>query len=166
MTTDQTITAAIEIVHLVKRFGNFTAVDDLSLRVESGEIFGLLGPNGSGKTTTVNMVSGLSSPTSGEVHVMGYDLRTQTRQVRQVLGTVHQETALYEELFGLAEPGFPRGPIRPAGSSEEGPHRENAGTGAAFRPEGQPGEHVFGRDEAPPGAGTGAAARATVNLPG
>ena len=98
MTTDQTITAAIEIVHLVKRFGNFTAVDDLSLRVESGEIFGLLGPNGSGKTTTANMVSVLSSPTSGEVHVMGYDLRTQTRQVRQVLGTVHQETALYEEL--------------------------------------------------------------------
>jgi daunorubicin resistance ABC transporter ATP-binding subunit len=98
MTTDTTTTAAIEIMHLVKRFGNFTAVDDLSLRVEPGEIFGLLGPNGSGKTTTVNMVSGLSKPTNGEVHVMGYDLRTQTRQVRQVLGTVHQETALYEEL--------------------------------------------------------------------
>jgi ABC-2 type transport system ATP-binding protein len=98
MTIDQTKTAAIEIMHLVKRFGNFTAVDDLSLRVEEGEIFGLLGPNGSGKTTTVNMVSGLSKPTNGEVHVMGYDLRTQTRQVRQVLGTVHQETALYEEL--------------------------------------------------------------------
>jgi daunorubicin resistance ABC transporter ATP-binding subunit len=98
MTIDQTKTAAIEIMHLVKRFGNFTAVDDLSLRVEEGDIFGLLGPNGSGKTTTVNMVSGLSKPTNGEVHVMGYDLRTQTRQVRQVLGTVHQETALYEEL--------------------------------------------------------------------
>jgi ABC-type multidrug transport system ATPase subunit len=66
--------------------------------VEPGEIFGLLGPNGSGKTTTVNMVSGLSIPTSGQVRVMDYDLRTQTRQVRQVLGTVHQETALYEEL--------------------------------------------------------------------
>jgi len=66
--------------------------------VETGEIFGLLGPNGSGKTTTVNMVSGLSSPTRGEVRVMGYDLRTQTRQVRQILGTVHQETALYDEL--------------------------------------------------------------------
>jgi ABC-2 type transport system ATP-binding protein len=96
--TNQTMPAAVEIEHLVKRFGNFTAVDDLSLRVEAGEIFGLLGPNGSGKTTTVNMVSGLSIPTSGQVRVMGYDLRTQTRQVRQVLGTVHQETALYEEL--------------------------------------------------------------------
>jgi ABC-2 type transport system ATP-binding protein len=94
----QTMTAAIEIVHLVKRFGDFTAVDDLSLSVAPGEVFGLLGPNGSGKTTTVNMVSGLSTPTSGQVRVMGYDLRTQTRQVRQILGTVHQETALYEEL--------------------------------------------------------------------
>lgn len=114
--TNQTPAAAVEIVHLVKRFGNFTAVDDLSLQVEAGEIFGLLGPNGSGKTTTVNMVSGLSIPTSGQVRVMGYDLRTQTRQVRQVLGTVHQETALYEELsawrnldfhaelFGMAGP--------------------------------------------------------------
>jgi len=94
----QTSSAAIEIVHLVKRFGAFTAVDDLTLSVEPGEIFGLLGPNGSGKTTTVNMVSGLSRPTSGQVRVMGYDLRTHTRQVRQILGAVHQETALYEEL--------------------------------------------------------------------
>ena len=90
--------ASIEMIHLVKRFGNFTAVDDLSLTVEPGEIFGLLGPNGSGKTTTVNMISGLSAPTSGEVRVMGYALGTHTRQVRQLLGSVPQETALYEEL--------------------------------------------------------------------
>jgi len=90
--------AAIEMVHLVKRFGNFTAVDNLSLTVEPGEIFGLLGPNGSGKTTTVNMISGLSAPTSGEVRVMGYALGTHTRQVRRLLGSVPQETALYEEL--------------------------------------------------------------------
>ena len=89
---------AIEMVHLVKRFGKSTAVDDLSLTVERGEIFGLLGPNGSGKTTTVNMISGLSAPTSGQVRVMGYDLGTHTRQVRQILGAVPQETALYEEL--------------------------------------------------------------------
>jgi ABC-2 type transport system ATP-binding protein len=90
--------AAIEMIHLVKRFGTFTAVDDLSLTVEPGEIFGLLGPNGSGKTTTVNMLSGLSASSSGQVRVMGYDLRTHTRQVRQLLGSVPQETALYEEL--------------------------------------------------------------------
>ena len=62
---------AIEIDRLTKRFGNFTAVDDLSLVVEYGEIFGLLGPNGSGKTTTINIVSGLSKPTSGQVIVLG-----------------------------------------------------------------------------------------------
>src|SRR4051794_13802511 len=98
MMMSQTTTLAIEMVHLVKRFDNFTAVNDLSLQVEAGEIFGLLGPNGSGKTTTVNMVSGLTTPTDGQVRVMGYDLRTHTRQVRQILGAVHQETALYEEL--------------------------------------------------------------------
>ena len=97
---------AIEMLHLVKRFGNFTAVDDLSLTVESGEIFGLLGPNGSGKTTTVNMISGLSAPTSGQVRVMGYDLRTHTRQVRQILGSVPQETALYEELSAWTNMDF------------------------------------------------------------
>ncbi len=97
---------AIEMVHLVKRFGYFTAVDDVSLTVEPGEIFGLLGPNGSGKTTTVNMISGLSVPTSGQVRVMGNDLRTHTRQVRQILGSVPQETALYEELSAWANLDF------------------------------------------------------------
>lgn len=97
---------AIEMDHLVKRFGDFTAVDDLSLTVVPGEIFGLLGPNGSGKTTTVNMLSGLSAPTSGRVRVMGYDLRTQTRQVRQILGSVPQETALYEELTAWSNLDF------------------------------------------------------------
>jgi len=97
---------AIEMVHLVKRFGNFTAVDDLSLVVKPGEIFGLLGPNGSGKTTTVNMVSGLAAPTSGQVRVMGLELRAHTRQVRQILGSVPQETALYEELSAWANLDF------------------------------------------------------------
>ncbi|HEV7214765.1 MAG TPA: ATP-binding cassette domain-containing protein, partial [Chloroflexota bacterium] len=64
---------AIELIDVTKRFGDFTAVDRLSLRVEPGEIFGLLGPNGSGKTTTVNMLSGLSQPSAGQVHVLGYD---------------------------------------------------------------------------------------------
>ena len=67
---------AIEIQHITKVFGDLCAVDDLSLEIRQCEIFGLLGPNGSGKTTTINMVSGLSNPTSGEIHVMGYDLRT------------------------------------------------------------------------------------------
>src|SRR5436309_14938052 len=89
---------AIEMTELCKDFGAFRAVDHLSLTVQQGEIFGLLGPNGSGKTTTINMISGLSVPTSGEVRVMGYDVRHQARQVRRLLGSIPQETALYEEL--------------------------------------------------------------------
>src|SRR5438045_4901041 len=89
---------AIEMTELCKNFGAFRAVDHLSLTVQQGEIFGLLGPNGSGKTTTINMISGLSVPTSGEVRVLGLDVRRQARQVRQILGYVPQETALYEEL--------------------------------------------------------------------
>jgi ABC-2 type transport system ATP-binding protein len=89
---------AIEITDLCKRFGRLQALDHLSLSIERGEIFGLLGPNGSGKTTTINMISGLSVPTSGTIKVMGYDIRRETRRVRQLLGAVPQETALYEEL--------------------------------------------------------------------
>jgi len=89
---------AIEINKLTKRFRNFTAIDDLSLVVKYGEIFGLLGPNGSVKTTTINIVSGLSKPTSGQVMVLGHDIMKDTRAVYAALGAVPQETALYEEL--------------------------------------------------------------------
>ena len=65
---------AIEISNLTKRFENVTALDNLSFAVRYGEIFGLLGPNGSGKTTTINIVSGLSKPASGQVKVLGYDI--------------------------------------------------------------------------------------------
>src|SRR5579885_1647405 len=97
---------AIEMIDLCKNFGSLRAVDHLSLTVRQGEIFGLLGPNGSGKTTTINMVSGLSAPTSGQVRVMGYDVQRQARQVRQILGTVPQETALYEELTAWTNMDF------------------------------------------------------------
>lgn len=89
---------AIALTSVTKRFGTFVAVDALSLQVEVGEIFGLVGPNGSGKTTTVNMVSGLARPTSGQVQVLGHDIARDPRVVRASLGVVPQETALYEEL--------------------------------------------------------------------
>src|SRR2546421_978847 len=89
---------AIEVKDLCKNFGTFRAVDRLSLSVQQGEIFGLLGPNGSGKTTTINMISGLSVPTSGRVHVLGYDVQRHGVQVKQLLGCVPQETALFDEL--------------------------------------------------------------------
>jgi daunorubicin resistance ABC transporter ATP-binding subunit len=98
--TNATITnqEAIEIQRLTKHFRKFTAVDNLTLSVKYGEIFGLLGPNGSGKTTTINIVSGLSKPTSGQVKVLGHDVMKDTRAVYAALGVVPQETALYEEL--------------------------------------------------------------------
>ncbi len=97
---------AIEMIDLCKSFGQFQAVDHLSLTVQPGEIFGLLGPNGSGKTTIINMVSGLSVPTAGKVRVMGYDIPRDARRVRQILGTVPQETALYEELSAWTNMDF------------------------------------------------------------
>jgi daunorubicin resistance ABC transporter ATP-binding subunit len=89
---------AVELRSLTKRFGSLIALDGLTLSIERGEIFGLLGPNGSGKTTTINIVSGLSRPSSGEAIVFGFDIARDTRAVRSVLGSVPQETALYEEL--------------------------------------------------------------------
>lgn len=99
-------TLAIETKDLCKSFKKFQAVDHLSLSVQQGEIFGLLGPNGSGKTTTINMLTGLSQPTSGEARIMGYDVRTSAAKVRQILGSVPQETALYEELSAWANMDF------------------------------------------------------------
>jgi daunorubicin resistance ABC transporter ATP-binding subunit len=97
---------AIEMLDLCKTFGTFRAVDHLTLTVHRGEIFGLLGPNGAGKTTVIDMLSGLSVPTSGEVRVMGYDVRHHARAVRQLLGAVPQETALYEELSAWSNLNF------------------------------------------------------------
>ena len=102
----ETTVPAIEMIDLCKSFGKFQAIDHLSLTVQHGEIFGLLGPNGSGKTTTINMVSGLSVPTSGQVRVMGYEIPRDSRRVRQILGSVPQETALYEELSAWANLDF------------------------------------------------------------
>jgi daunorubicin resistance ABC transporter ATP-binding subunit len=90
--------AVIALVEMTKRFKDFLAVDSLSLEVAPAEIFGLLGPNGSGKTTTLNVISGLSKPTSGRVRVLGHDVVADPRAVRWRLGVVPQETALYEEL--------------------------------------------------------------------
>ena len=73
-------------------------MDNLSFAVRYGEIFGLLGPNGSGKTTSINIVSGLSKPTFGQIKVLGYEITQNTHAVHAALGAVPQETALYEEL--------------------------------------------------------------------
>lgn len=89
---------AIEIHGLTKKFGNFTAVNDVSFDVRAGEIFGFLGPNGSGKSTIIRMLCGLLAPTSGTATVAGFDIEEQSDEIRQNIGYMSQRFSLYEEL--------------------------------------------------------------------
>ena len=88
----------IELVHLVKRFGELTAVDDLSLTVQQGEFFAVLGPNAAGKTTTIKILAGLIKPTSGTVRVAGFDVQTHPLEVRRRLAYVPDFPFLYDKL--------------------------------------------------------------------
>jgi ABC-2 type transport system ATP-binding protein len=88
----------LEARNLVKKYGDFTAVNDVNLAIQEGEILGLLGPNGAGKTTIISMITGLLEPTSGQISVDGLDLRTDTNAVKNKLGLVPQELALYPTL--------------------------------------------------------------------
>lgn len=90
--------AAISAEHLVRRFGNFIAVSDVSFRVEKGEIFGFLGPNGSGKTTIIKMLTGLLPLSSGSAYVEGLDVRTESEAVRERIGYMSQNFSLYYDL--------------------------------------------------------------------
>jgi ABC-2 type transport system ATP-binding protein len=89
---------AIECTGLTRKFGDFTAVDSIDLKVRKGEIFGFLGPNGAGKTTTIKMLTTLLTPTHGEAKVAGYDLHTEAPLIRESIGIVPQEFALFAEL--------------------------------------------------------------------
>ncbi len=89
---------AIETINLTKRYGNFTAVDALDLKVENKSIFGFLGPNGAGKTTTIKMLTCLIPPTSGTALVGGHDVRKNPNEVRQNIGMVPQLVSLYTDL--------------------------------------------------------------------
>src|ERR1700758_2995927 len=89
---------AISAEHLVRRFGQFTAVNDVSFRVDKGEIFGFLGPNGSGKTTVIKMLTGLLPLTSGNARVEGLDVRSDAEGVRQAIGYMSQKFSLYDDL--------------------------------------------------------------------
>src|SRR3972149_6428680 len=83
---------------LTRRFGEFTAVDHISFAVNAGEVVGYLGPNGSGKTTTIRMLLGLLTPSEGQARVLGFDSAHQSEQVRQHSGYMSQKFALYQEL--------------------------------------------------------------------
>jgi len=89
---------AIEVNNLTKKFGNFVAVDRVNFTVKRGEIFGFLGANGAGKSTTIRMLCGLLEPTSGSASVGGFDINTQTELVKQNIGYMSQKFSLYEDL--------------------------------------------------------------------
>lgn len=92
------LTAAIQVEHLVKRYADLTAVDDISFSVAAGEVFGLLGPNGAGKTTTTEIIEGLRRPDSGTVRILGLDLPRHGDAIKQRIGVQLQTTALYQKL--------------------------------------------------------------------
>jgi len=97
-TTPAAVAMAIE--GLTKDYGDVRAVDDLTLNVSESEVFGLLGPNGSGKTTTINCLTGILKPTKGTIKVEGFDVQTQGQQARGIMGVSPQETAVYSYLTG------------------------------------------------------------------
>jgi len=88
----------IDIKHLSKSFNGKPAVRDISLRINAGEIFGFLGPNGSGKTTTIRMICGLLIPDAGEGHCLGYDILTESYEIKLEVGYMPQRFSLYEDL--------------------------------------------------------------------
>lgn len=97
-TKEATDINVISVNHLVKAFGSFRAVDDISFTVRRGEIFGFLGANGAGKTTAMRILSGLSRPTSGTAIVGGYDVRTQYEEIKRHIGYMSQKFSLYEDM--------------------------------------------------------------------
>jgi len=89
---------AVQIINLTKRFGDFVAVDDVSIEVRQGEIFGFLGPNGAGKSTTIRILCGLMAPTSGKATVAGFDVATQSEEIKKRIGYMSQKFSLYDDL--------------------------------------------------------------------
>ena len=91
----------IELTALTKRYGSFTAVDAIDLRVPKGELFGFLGPNGAGKTTTLRMIAGILRPTAGTVRIGGLDISTDPIAAKRILGFIPDRPFIYEKLTGI-----------------------------------------------------------------
>lgn len=89
---------SIEIKNLTKKFGNFTAVNNVTFNVKKGEVFGFLGANGAGKTTAMKIMCGLLPATSGEVKIAGFDLKTDYKQIKKNIGYMSQKFSLYDDL--------------------------------------------------------------------
>ena len=92
------MTAILEVKNLVKKYGDFAAVKGISFEIAEGEIFSLLGPNGAGKTTTISMLSTLFAPTGGDALIGGHSVTKEPMAVRNLIGVVPQDLALYDDL--------------------------------------------------------------------
>ena len=90
----------LELINLTKKFGNFTAVNNLNLKVEAGDFFGFLGQNGAGKTTTIKMISGLYTASSGKVLINGYDIVSEPIKAKSLIGYIPDQPFIYEKLTG------------------------------------------------------------------
>ena len=111
--------AAVVAEGLTRRFGDFTAVDRVSFSVNQGEIFGFLGPNGSGKTTTIRMLCGILPPSEGSGRVLGFDVARQTEQVKTRIGYMSQKFSLYDDLTVAENLAFFAGLYRVPGAERE-----------------------------------------------
>jgi ABC-2 type transport system ATP-binding protein len=131
------MTAAVSAHDLTKVYGDLTAVDHLSLEVREGEVFAFLGPNGSGKTTTIRMLCGIITPTSGEGHVLGFDIATQSESIKARIGYMSQRFALYEDLTVRENLNFYAGVYQVHGSRRTARVQELIGMAGLTGREGQ-----------------------------
>jgi ABC-2 type transport system ATP-binding protein len=131
------MTAAVSARDLTKVYGDLTAVDHLSLEVREGEVFAFLGPNGSGKTTTIRMLCGIITPTSGEGHVLGFDIATQSESIKARIGYLSQRFALYEDLTVRENLNFYAGVYQVHGSRRMARVQELIGMAGLIGREGQ-----------------------------
>jgi ABC-2 type transport system ATP-binding protein len=90
----------LKLTNLTKKFGNFTAVNNINLEINAGDSFGFLGQNGAGKTTTIKMITGLYAPTNGTVHIGGYDIQKNHIEAKKLIGYIPDQPFLYEKLTG------------------------------------------------------------------
>ncbi len=145
----------IETVGLSKRFGDTLAVDDLTLRIEAGEVVGFLGPNGSGKTTTIRLLMGLLRPSAGRASVFGRDCHLDAVALKRDVGYLPDEPFLYPYLTGLETLELVAGlhGMAPAEARRRGGDRRTARPG---RRRGRLHRDLLAGDEEAPGAGAGA----------
>ena len=138
------MTSAVSAHDLTKVYGDLTAVDRLSLEVREGEVFAFLGPNGSGKTTTIRLLCGIITPTSGDGRVLGFDIATQSESIKARIGYMSQRFALYEDLTVRENLNFYAGVYQVRGSRRDTRVRGLIGMAGLTGHEGQLAGHLSG----------------------